>query len=69
MQNFKALPTEELLELISTYTVDCARMIKEGASKEERSDCENMLILLQEEVRFRQPTLSSNDIKFEEGTQ
>lgn len=68
MQNFRTLPTDQLLELISTYTIDCARMIKQGASKEERSNCENMLILLQEEVKFRQPTLSSTDIKFEEGT-
>ena len=68
MENYKSLPTEQLLELISKYTIDCARMLKEGAPKKEHSECEDFLILLHEEMQFRRSKFYSTDIKFEEGS-
>lgn len=64
MEEFKNLPTEQLLELISQYTGDYTRMIREGATDDEYIKCERFLILLQEEIRFRSPNISNTDINF-----
>lgn len=64
MDEYKNLPTEHLLELISKYTIDCSRMFKEGATSEEYLNCQRVLVLLQDEIRFRHPTSSGGEMNF-----
>ena len=64
MEDVKFLPTEHLLELISKYTIDCSRMFKEGVGSQEYKDCQRVLTLLQDEIRFRHPAVSGTDMSF-----
>ncbi|MBV9988198.1 MAG: hypothetical protein JO301_10985 [Chitinophagaceae bacterium] len=59
------MATDQLLELLSEYTADYTRMAKDGAPHVEYYSCEQVLNLLQEELRFRKATLSTTEFNFE----
>lgn len=65
MDELRELPTEQLLEMLSKYTADYTRMIRDGASDAEHTACQQTLMQLQTEILFRKQTFSEEGFNFE----
>jgi hypothetical protein len=64
MEDFKTLPTDKLLDLLTEHTSNYIRMVKEGAPDVEYSDTQLVITLLQNEINFRQASVSTTGFKF-----
>lgn len=65
MDELRELSTEQLLEMLSKYTADYTRMIRDGATHTEHAACQQALNELQSEILFRKQTYSEKGFNFE----
>jgi hypothetical protein len=64
MDDFKTLPTYVLLDLLSEHTAEFLRMVREGAPTVKYLDTQRMVSVLQDEINFRQSSVSNTDFGF-----
>jgi hypothetical protein len=65
MDDFKTLPTDKLLDLLSEHTAEFLRMVREGAPTVKYLDTQRIVSVLQDEINFRQSSVSNTDFNFE----
>jgi hypothetical protein len=64
MEDFKTLPTDKLLDLLTEHTSNYLRMVKDGLPDVQYNDTQRVITLLQNEINFRQTSVSTTDFKF-----
>lgn len=62
MEDFATLPTDQLLERMLSHTATYTRLIKEGATDNELSNCEFVLNMIQSEIKLRQSSPKKNEV-------
>jgi hypothetical protein len=65
MDDFKTLPTDKLLDLLTEHTAEFLRMVRDGAPTLKYLDTQRIVSVLQDEINFRQSSVSNTDFNFE----